>query len=134
MFEFGEGLFDGIEVRAVGRQVADFSTDGFDGPSDFRAVVGRQVVHDDDIAGMECRHQLLLHVSHEQVTIHGAINDHGRCHSRGPQRRDKSGGLPMAMRHSVDETLADGAAAIASGHVGFGPRFVDENDFVGIEA
>lgn len=35
-FEFGESQFDGIEVRAVGRQIVELSATALNGGGDFR--------------------------------------------------------------------------------------------------
>jgi len=133
LFEFGEGLFDGVEVRTIGRQVTQFGTSGFDGPSYVNAMVRRQIIHDDHVAGLQRRYELLLHISHEHIAIHGAVDDRRRRQSRGAQGGDEGGSLPMTMWHRIDQPFADGTASITTRHVGAGPRFVDENDFFGIE-
>jgi ferredoxin len=47
--------------------------------------VGGQIVHDDDVAGLEGRHQELLHVSQEGRAAHGLNPDYscrsGICHT-----------------------------------------------------
>jgi len=50
MLEFGEGLYDGIEVGTVGRQEEElgaYVVDGFAGGLAFAAA---EIVHDDDVA------------------------------------------------------------------------------------
>ena len=47
--ELGEDLLDGVEVRAVGRQVAQLSAGRFDGRLDAGDLVRAQVVHDHDV-------------------------------------------------------------------------------------
>ena len=51
---------DGVEVRGAGGQEAQLGADGLDGASDRRWLVRLQVVHDDDVAGGQSRHQNLF--------------------------------------------------------------------------
>ena len=55
VLDLGEGLFDGIEVGAVGRQEPEPGADGFDRVADALGFVTSQVVHDDDVAGFRVR-------------------------------------------------------------------------------
>jgi len=50
-FQFGERLFDRIEIGTVGRKKADLGADGFDGGANLRLFVHREIVKDDHIAG-----------------------------------------------------------------------------------
>jgi hypothetical protein len=49
----------GLRSGPVGRQVAQFSTGRLDGLAHVLDLVSGQVVHDDDIARLERRHQAL---------------------------------------------------------------------------
>src|SRR4051812_31128084 len=64
-FEFGEGQFDGIEVRAVGWQMQELGSTAFHGGGDGGTFVGGQMVGDDQIAGLQSRSQALLEVGQE---------------------------------------------------------------------
>ena len=55
-FEFSEGLFDRIEVWRIGRQIDEAGAGGFDHLLYACHFVGRQIVHDEDIAD---EHQLV---------------------------------------------------------------------------
>ncbi len=50
-FELSEGVFDGVEVGTVGRQVEELGALGLDRLPEAGDFVGRQIVHDDDVAG-----------------------------------------------------------------------------------
>ena len=50
-FQFGECLFDRIEIRTVRRQKADVRTDRFDGGADFRLFMHGEIVEHHHIAG-----------------------------------------------------------------------------------
>ncbi len=49
--EFGKGFFDGIEIGAVGREIAHGRAYRFDRDLNARALVRAEIVHDDDVAG-----------------------------------------------------------------------------------
>jgi hypothetical protein len=60
--EFGEGVLDRIEVGTVGRKIEKPSASGFDGIADAYALVRSEVVHDDDISGLEFRDEELIDI------------------------------------------------------------------------
>ena len=117
-FEFCEDLLDGIEIGTVGRQVAQTRACCFDGIADAGDFMAGQVVHDDDLAGLEGWHQKLLDPGAERLAIHRAVERHWRIKSFPAQRRDEGGGAPVAMGRFGQKPLADGATAIAAHHVG----------------
>lgn len=49
-FEFGEGIFDRVEVRRIGWEILKSGTSRLDRTSDIGAFVSWQVVHDDGVA------------------------------------------------------------------------------------
>src|SRR3712207_5194641 len=53
VLDLGEGLLERIEVGGVGRQRQEAGAGGLDGGADGRAVVGLEVVGDDDLARAE---------------------------------------------------------------------------------
>ena len=79
VFELGEGLFDGIEIGAVGRQKPKLGPGGFYCGFDLGAFVGAEVVHDHDFAGAQRGDQFLLDVGDELVTVDRAVEDARRC-------------------------------------------------------
>jgi hypothetical protein len=50
-----------------------------------------------------------------------------------PVMRDQRGRLAVTVREAHPQALAPGAAAMAAGHIGRGPGFVDEHEPLGIE-
>ena len=93
-----------IEVRTVFRQKPELRVDGFDRSSHRGALVTRQVVHDDDVAGRERWHQDLQAPAARgpRAWAEGARRDH---HHRGA-RRD----VGHSMTATV--TVAEGAAFV----------------------
>ncbi len=131
--ELGDGHLDGIEVGAVGRQETQLCAGRFDGLAHGKRFVCRQIVHDDDIAGRQCRRQHLLDIGHEGGAVHGAVEHHGCGHALQPERADEGGGLPVPVR---DRGAASGAAwraAIGPGHLGRGTGLIDEDQPLRIE-
>ena len=59
-FEFCEDLLDRIEVGAVGRKEEEPCTCGTDGFPHGLSFVASEIVDDDDVAGLECRHEKLF--------------------------------------------------------------------------
>lgn len=59
---------------------------------DGERLVGRQVVHDDDVAGEHCWCQDLLDVGKQCLAVHGPVE----CHRRAQARRSSIGPLYIA--------------------------------------
>jgi hypothetical protein len=74
-FQFGERLFDGIEVWAVRRQEAEVRAGAFDRAADFRLAVDGEIVKHDDVARLQRRHQYLLDIGEEAHVVDRAIED-----------------------------------------------------------
>ena len=132
-FDFGEGHFDRVEVGRIGRQVEQDGACGLDERTHTGDFVGGQVVHDDDVALGEGRNQFLFEPGQKDFTVHRTIEDVRRGDGVVTQARDKSRRLPMAVRRSPDQPLAEFAAPAQARHRGVRAGFVDENDFVGIK-
>ena len=92
-----------------------------------------EIVHHHDVAGPECRHEDLGHVSLERQTIHGAVENHRRDHAGRPERADEGRRLPMTMRERCDTALAVGRTAIKPRHLGRGSGLVDEHQPVDVD-
>jgi len=89
--------------------------------------VTAKIVHDDDIARYERRHEDLLDISQEACAVDRPI-DNARCIDPiGTQRRQESERSPTAKGRFGEETLTLGAASVAPRHVGLGPSLVDED-------
>lgn len=71
----GEGLFDRIGVGGVGWQEPEPCAGGFDALADSRGLVAAEIVHDDNVAGLEGGHQLLLDISAQALAIDRPVED-----------------------------------------------------------
>ena len=88
-FELREAELDGIEVRAVGWQVPEGGPGGLDGALDAGDLVGPEIVGNDDVAGLQGRHQDLFDVGAEALAIDRAVEDPRCGQPRDPQRGEK---------------------------------------------
>ena len=71
--------------------------------------MGGQVVHHDDVARPQRRHQHLLYIDEEGRPVHRAVEDPGRGHALEPQRPHEGRCLPMPVRHAGPASLPAGA-------------------------
>ncbi len=133
-FEFGEELFDGIQVGRIRRQIEQRGLRRRDGFFHSCHLVAAEVVEDHDVPGLQGGAQKLPHPGQEQFTIHRPVGDQGSRQLIVPQTRKKSGRLPIAIGGRCDASLASGRAAIATRHVGRGPGFIDEHELSYVQA
>lgn len=73
-FEFGKGQFDGIEVRAVGRQVAKLDVLGLEKRRNALNFVGGQIVQNQRVSRLQAGNEHLLEIDPEDLGVHRAIN------------------------------------------------------------
>ena len=97
------------------------------------AFVAAEVVHDDDVAGLQRGHEDLRHVGKKALCVDRAV-EYARCADAVmAQACKKRQRLPVAMRNLRDQPLAARSPPMRSGHVGLGPGLVDEDQTLGIE-
>ena len=131
-FQFGEGLFNRIEVGAVGREEAEGRAHGGDRRLHGRLLVDREVVEDDHVAGPQRRHQHLLDVGEEGGIVEGAGEDGRGAEARATQRRDDRVGFPVPTRREVAQPDAFRTAAIAPNQIGGDAGLIDKMEAVGL--
>lgn len=125
--EHAVGLLDRIEVRRVGRQIAQRCTGGFDRFAHACDPVRSNIVHDDDVPAFERWRQALLDVGQKGRSIDCAFDHHRRGHSVAAQRGYERQCFPGPERDAADHPLAAGSAAVWAGHAGVNRGFVDED-------
>lgn len=104
--EFGKGLLDGVEVRAVGREIAHARTCCFDRGLNAGAFVRAEIVHDDDVAGSQVGHKDTIDIGLEAAAIDRTIQHHGRHNTGQSQPGDECRCFPVSMRHGGAQSLA----------------------------
>ena len=107
---------------------------GADGLTDRLAFVAAEIVEHDDISGPERRHEKLLDIAAEALTVDRSVEDAGRLDPVGAQGRQKGQGAPTAMGRLADQALAARPPTAERRHVGLDPGFVNENQAAGIDA
>jgi hypothetical protein len=127
MLEFGECVFDRIEVGAVGWKEQEPCTSTSDDGAHSVAFVAAKVVHDDDVAWSETWEKDLLNIGLEQVAIDRTI-EYARCgDSIAAQGSQEGHGFPVPLRHIGLQPFAFPAPAADRRHVGLGPGLIDED-------
>jgi len=84
-FEFGEGLFDGIEVGAVGRQEPEICANRFNRITSFQAFVAAEVIENANVTLLEYGSELLLDIRDKDIAVDGTI-DNKRSHESGREQ------------------------------------------------
>ena len=86
-----------------------------------------EIVHDNDVARPEHRHEQLLDIGTEASAVDRAVEDAG-CHQPvAAQGSEEGQRLPMAVRREAAQTLTSLSPAAQRGHVGLDPGLIDED-------
>ena len=125
--ELGKHLLDGVQVRAVGRQIPQRSACPINGRLDPDDLVRAQVVHNHDVARAQLRHQKLLHPGQKRISIDRPGQHQRRQKTLAAERADKRRGVPMSARRVPQAALALGRAAPGGRHVSCGPCLIQKN-------
>jgi hypothetical protein len=96
-------------------------------------LVAAEIVHDDDVAGLEERHELLFDIGAKAFAVDGTIE-----HTRGDepvaaQRAEECQRPPMAMRRKTPHTVALRPPSTQRRYIGLDPSLVDEDQTAGVE-
>jgi hypothetical protein len=126
-FQFGEGLFDRIEIRTVGRQESQPRADLRNRGTHLGLLVRGEVVEHDHIAGSQRGYEHLLDVGEKRHGVHRPIEHRRRGQFRRPERRHDRVRLPVAARRVVARARPAQAARVATDQIGGHARFVDKD-------
>jgi len=133
-FKFGESQFNGIEIGAVRRQVADANPSSRKQLADVMDFVGGEVVEDERIALAQLRTEHLLKISRENLGIDGTFDQKRSFDAFMAQGRNEGGALPVTVRDGAETTLAHRAATMVAGHFGVQACFIDKYQLADIPA
>ena len=133
VFDLGEGLLDRIEVGRVWRQIPEPGACGADHLPDSSRLVGAEIVHDDDVAGLQHRHELLFHIGPKALAIDRPIEDTRGGEPIAAQRPEEGQRAPVAVWCKAAQAFAARSPASQRSHVGLDPGFVDEHQPFWIE-
>lgn len=134
MLEFGEHLFNWIEIGAVRRQKQQPSADRFDCGANCLALMAGEIIHDDKISWPKCWQQKLFDVALEACPVYGAVKNTRRCDTVTAKSGKEGHRLPVAMRHKSLQAAAFLTPAAQRGHIGLSPCFVNKDETRGINA
>ena len=93
-----------------------------------------EIVHDDDVAGLQDWNELLLDIGAEAFAVDRAVED-ARCRELvAAQRAEEGQRAPVAVRREAAQPLALRPPSAQRSHVGLDPGLVDEDQALRIEA
>ena len=133
-FEFGERLFNGIEVGAVRRQVADANPSSREQPTDILDFMGGEVVEDQRVTLAQLWTEHLLQINRENLGIDRAFDQKGRFDAFMAQGRNESGTLPVTVRDGTQTPLAHQAASMVAGQLGVQAGLINKHQLADIPA
>jgi hypothetical protein len=125
-FQFGEGQFDRIEIRTIGREELELGADRFDRRAHRRLFVDGEIVEHDDIAGAERRDQDLLDVREKRWIVDRSVEDGRGGEAVEAERRDDRVRLPMTAGRVIAQARAAQTAAVPAQQVRRDPAFIEK--------
>jgi hypothetical protein len=125
--EFGKDHFDWIEIRAVGGKIKQTGIATLNGLANPGHLVGRKIIADDDVTGLQFRGKHLLDISQEHGAFHGAIEQQWSREAVVTQGSDECRSAPMAMRHAGMTALSARGTSVKARHFCVEPCFIQED-------
>src|ERR1035441_8778153 len=132
--EFSESQFNGIEIGAVRRQIAEANPARRKQLADRMNFVGREIVEDERVAFAQLWTEHLFQISCENLGIDSTFDQKGRFDAFMAQGRNEGGTLPVAVRDGADTSLAHRAATMVAGHGGVQAGFINKHQLADIPA
>ena len=140
MFERGEDLFDQVQVRRTGRQEQPVRTGAANCGADGAALVRAEVVHHDEIAGLEGGDERLLDPGGEALAVDPSpwslgpvafpwldIEKAWGFDAVAAQGGEEGQRAPVAMRVMAWQAIPARCPTAQGGHVRLHPGFVNED-------
>lgn len=92
-----------------------------------------EVVHDDDVSGLECGNEELLDIGGEELAVDRAVEHAGGIDPVMAQRSQEGQRLPLPEGGLGEEFAPPSGPTPQWCHVGLGPGFIDEDERGGIK-
>ena len=121
-------LLDGAEVGGIGRQEHDPRAAPADDPCDARALVGGEVVGEDDVPAAQRGREHPPDVGLEDVAVRGAVRGHAGGGAVQADGRDHRARRPVAVRRGVVRAFTFGRPAVQARHVRLRARLVNKHE------
>jgi len=106
MLDLGESLLDRVEIRRIGRQEPEPCAGRLYDLADSCRFVATEIVHDDDITGIERGHELLLDIGAETLAVDRSVEDTRSSQPIAAQGTQEGQRPPVAMRSKGTQALA----------------------------
>lgn len=132
-FEFGEEVFDGIEIGRVGGQEEQGGTASFDGLAHAGHLVRTQVVGDDHISRRKGGSEDLANVFQKGRAVHRTVQKPGSAYAIGSQGGNESAGLPMPMGNLVHAAFSFLRAAVSPRQIGGNAGFIQKDQLAAFQ-
>jgi hypothetical protein len=126
-------LLDGIQVGAVGGEIERNCSARLDCFFDSIDFVDADVVHEHDVALLQRRSETLFGIGLEHLAGHRSFEHEGRGDAIMAQGGDESDGLPVAVRHFLDQPFALRCSPVEAGNRRRNAGFIDEDKPLRIE-
>ncbi len=126
-FQLCKGLFYGVQIGAVGWQIAQCRAGPLDRFSNAGDFVTGKIVHDHDITLAQGRSEKVLDIGQETRSVHRPVEHTGRGDRIVAKRGNESRCHPMAMRHRGDEALTARRTPREPHQIGFRSSFINED-------
>ena len=127
MLDFGEELFDWVQVWGIFWQEDQFCAGASDGLAHDAGFMCAEIVHDDDVARCEGGDQYFFDIDAEALAIDRPVEQPWRIDAVVTQGSQEGHGIPMPTRRLARQTCAARCPSPQRCHIGFGPSFIDKN-------
>ena len=129
MLDLGEELFDPIGIGGVLRQEEQPRAGLADGGADRPGLVRAEIVHHDDVAGLQLRHQHLFDIDKEACRVDRTVDDPGRADAINAQGGNERHGVPVAEGSVSEQPFAARRPASQRRHVRLRPGVSRPEEF-----
>jgi len=131
--ECAESILDGVKVWRILRQISKRRACSFNCLSYTGDFVSCKIVHHDNIVSLQCRYEALFDIGKKHFSGHRSVDHHRGHHFVVPQRSHKRDGLPVPMRHAINQPHATWCATVEPHHVRADCRLVEKYQPGGIK-
>lgn len=133
LFHLCPAFFNGVEVRGIGRQIAERSAGVLDKFSDAVHPVSAQVVHNDQLTGFQVRTQNVLQIGEKNITVGGGFYGHDSYPAGKADGSQYCQGAPSAGGNSFIDAGTVQCSAITPRHLRGDTAFVDKDELRGVD-
>ncbi len=127
-FQLGEPQFDRIQVGTIGRQVPELRARRLDPLADALDLMRGQIIHHDDVAGLERGDEDLIEVREKRLPVHRPIEQSRRGQPGHAERGHERARLPVVVRRVIVDAGAPPTPAVAPYQVRGDPTFIEKDE------